>query len=517
MSSRYGRYEVLYKLGHGAMAEVHLARDPMLNRFVAIKVLHAELATRKDVLQRFFNEARTVAVVRNPHVVEVFDFGQQDDELYLVMEFVDGQSLHGILKQLQASPNRSGNSKSDEFGGQLSNHYLESEPLDIRVSAALICQAAEGLSVAAQHGVVHRDLKPENMLINQQGYLKISDFGIAHVQNDSLTKTGAILGSPLFMSPEQSLGLKPITFQSDIFSLGAVFYSCLAGHPPFQGKSFVELSRKITRQPHIPLIQLRPELDPALAGLVETLLQKRPNQRGGGPKWLHHQLKSYLMSEGISDSAEMVGEYLKQLSARGVQTTWASDGPRTIAATRVKTLRFSREVKQKRSLVVPALILFTLVMVGSGIWVLLGPKKSILNAHVKPLEASGQAVVPEALKVEPSPTQAKEADQNSTLQTPLLGSNQVKPIQAPVTEGNVNLLLQSSPPFAETFVDGRYVGLTPVEVNLLSVGTHRITMKNKNLQALDTLLEFRPGTQTIKFKIVSGLPGQLAGSEGEGL
>src|SRR5690606_22062213 len=203
----------------GAMAKVFLARDPVLSRLVAVKVLHADLAERKDVLQRFFNEARTVAMVRSPHVVDVFDFGQEGNDLFLVMEFVDGVSLQELHRRLSA---RAGLA-------------AKGSPLDAALAASLISQAAEGLSLAARHGVVHRDIKPVNLMINRQGYLKISDFGIAHVQDDSLTKTGAVLGSPLFMSPEQARGLKPITFQADMFSLGSVFYCCLAGHPPFRG------------------------------------------------------------------------------------------------------------------------------------------------------------------------------------------------------------------------------------------------------------------------------------------
>ncbi|HKP95919.1 MAG TPA: serine/threonine-protein kinase, partial [Fibrobacteria bacterium] len=396
---------MLYKLGQGAMARVFLARDPVLSRFVAVKVLHAELAARRDVLQRFFNEARTVAAVRSPHVVEVFDFGQEGKDLYLVMEFVDGLSLHGMLRQLrhdQGHPDR-----PEGSGASFREAPLYFDPLDATVAAALMCQAAEGLSVAARHGVVHRDVKPENLMINTQGYLKISDFGIAHVQDDSITKTGAVLGSPLFMSPEQARGLKPITSQADMFSLGGVFYSCLVGHPPFQGRNVTDLFRKIATEPHTPLWRLRPDLDPSLGNLIETLLRKDPAARGGGPRWLHRQLKGYLMASGVMDPAELIGAYLQELSSRGIQTTWRMDAPDplhastlpagTLSGMKAATERHTRGYARESSRRVPAAALGAVLGVlgmaaGGALWGFLhlaGRGEPDRRAHLEPAGPEG--------------------------------------------------------------------------------------------------------------------------------
>jgi len=555
MGNRYGRYEVMYKLGQGAMAQVYLARDPVLSRFVAIKVLHAELATRQDVLQRFFNEARTVAVIRNPHVV---DFGKEGQDLYLVMEFVDGQSLHGILNQLRIPsvkvPQGAGSTEiaEDYPPGQMRDHLLHSEPMDPKVAAALICQAAEGLSVAAQHGVVHRDIKPENLMINQQGYLKISDFGIAHVQDDNLTKTGAILGSPLYMSPEQARGLKPITSQADMFSLGSVFYTCLAGHPPFKGKSFTELFRKIACDPPTPLWRLRPELDPVLVNLVDALLQKDPRHRGEGPKWLHRQLKGYLMAAGIGDPAEFVGNYLRDLSAQGVQTTWRSDGPPTILSRTRKTIRFTREGKRKRPVGAWVAAGLALSLVSGGLWYGKYGKNHLArpNALSADSKATSRAAAASTAKLgNTSDTLAgmgaanpggnpmvlaASVDSNSAA-TPAPAQILVKPISAvPVreipgslpkppaksaesptaaTEEATALVLQSSPPFAEAFLDGRFVGVTPVELDQLASGRHRVVMKGKNASTLDTMVAVRSGSQTMKFKLDEGQAPRLAGGQ----
>jgi len=595
MSSRYGRYEVLYKLGQGAMAQVFLARDPVLNRYVAVKVLHADLASRKDVLQRFFNEARTVAVVRNPHVVEVFDFGQEGKDLYLVMEFVDGLSLHGVLRQLRPDASgpidrQQGHADHAVKGGQggrgsQSGHGRDpspySEPLDATITAALMCQAAEGLTQASQHGVVHRDIKPENLMINSQGYLKISDFGIAHVQDDSITKTGAVLGSPLYMSPEQARGLKPITSQADMFSLGAVFYACLVGHPPFQGRTVTDLFRKIAGEAHVPLWRLRPDLDPALGNLVETLLKKSPAERGGGPRWLHRQLKGYLMALGVVDPAELIGGYLQELSARGIQTTWRMEAPDvrkpatlpagTLPMQSVATERYTRDSDRRVPAAALGAVLGILGMAAAGIaWGLFhhrgetpiaerasaadpqGNLKATLasfaalqergglaasngQANVRPADPANaasatttaktgsSAAKTDSLLEDPRPEgrQGLSADdyararalQDSLAAAAIANMKKTAAEQgaAPGQSGETSILvLKSSPPFAEAFVDGNFIGVTPVRLESMPIGRHRVVLKVKRVPAFDTLLALKPGLQSYKFRMEDGIPSRLA-------
>lgn len=516
MQKHYGRYEVMYQLGQGAMAAVHLARDPLLGRFVAIKVLHSELTTQPDVLNRFFKEARIVAAVRHPHVVEVFDFGQEGQSMFLVMEFVDGQSLGSLLKQLKI-PSMHPTEPVDQ-GEEISRAtpFLLAEPMDAQVAAALICQAAEGLSVAVRHGVVHRDIKPENMMIDQEGNLKISDFGIAHVQDDSLTKTGAVLGSPHYMSPEQARGFKPITFQADMFSLGAVFYNCLAGHPPFQGKNLPDLFRKIVSEPHVPLWRLRPDIDPFLMSLVDTLLHKDPAQRGGGPKWLHRQLQSYLLTLGIVEPSERVSTYLQGLSAQGVQTTWRSTRSPTVQDHAQRTLRYSRETRRETALAWPLASIVVVAVVVTGLWYRLGhhtvnTKVAFSTAQMTPaisvpiIKDGPELRLPVPAKVHIDTSLSVESKSPTDTENPSTAA-----IESPA-----NLTLQSSPPFAEVFVDGRYVGLTPVKLEAMISGSHRIVMKGKGSPPLDTLLILHPGVQGFKFIIEKDFATRLAGTAEE--
>ena len=293
---RFGRYNALTKLGQGAMATVYLAEDPALNRMVAIKVIHSHLASNSNLLDRFTVEAKTAAGLRNPNIVEIFDYGIEDGAQYLVMEYIDGPNLQFVLNLL---------------GGQA---------VEPEVAAAVLCQAADGLGTAEKTGVVHRDIKPENMMFTSEGVLKIADFGIAHINEQNLTQTGSILGSPNFMSPEQIEGRKP-THQTDLFSLGAVFYYCLTGHKPFTGANIPTIMRNICDLPHAPMDTHIPVTDPVLSTLVDTLLQKKPEDRGKGARWLSLQLRSYLNQKGILDLPEITKGFLERVGKLGGSQT----------------------------------------------------------------------------------------------------------------------------------------------------------------------------------------------------
>jgi serine/threonine protein kinase len=268
------------------MATVYLAEDPSLNRMVAIKVIHSHLSSNASLLDRFTVEAKTAASLRNPNIVEIFDYGLEDDAQYLVMEYIDGPNLQFVLNLL---------------GGQ---------PMAPEICAAIICQAADGLITAEKFSVVHRDIKPENMMFKSEGVLKIADFGIAHISEQNLTQTGSILGSPNFMSPEQVEGKKP-SHMTDMFSLGAVFYYCLSGRKPFSGANIPTIMRHICDIPHAPLDTIIPDPDPFLAGLVDTLLAKEPENRGKGARWLSQQLRGYLNQKGLLDLTEATKDFLE--------------------------------------------------------------------------------------------------------------------------------------------------------------------------------------------------------------
>ena len=251
-----GRYEIVSAIATGGMGEVWRARDRVLDRIVAAKVLRSEYTGDPSFLARFRNEARHTAALTHPNIASVYDYGETTDETgsqqlaFLVMEFVDGQPLHTILH--------------DE--GRL--------PVDWTLH--VLGQSAEGLSAAHRGGVVHRDIKPGNLLVRPDGVVKLTDFGIAQARDATpLTKTGMVVGTAQYLSPEQAQGME-VTSASDVYSLGVVAYECLAGVRPFDGTSQVAIAlAHINRQPP----PLPADIPPAVRLLVERALAKDPADR----------------------------------------------------------------------------------------------------------------------------------------------------------------------------------------------------------------------------------------------
>lgn len=213
MISQLGRYEVMSELGQGAMGVVYKARDPLIDRTVAIKTINLGLAEeeKEEYEGRFYQEARAAGRLNHPNIVTIYDVGKSGDIAYIAMEFLQGCELRDLLREKGKLP--------------------IDQVLDI------VSQVAQGLAYAHEHDIVHRDIKPSNIMIIRDGHVKITDFGIARMASSAVrTQTGMVLGSPKYMSPEQVLG-KPIDQRSDIFSLGVMLYEMLAGDAPFVGEN----------------------------------------------------------------------------------------------------------------------------------------------------------------------------------------------------------------------------------------------------------------------------------------
>jgi serine/threonine protein kinase len=284
----YGRYRVLRELGEGGMANVYLAEDAQLGRMVAIKVIRPELGATKELLQRFQNEARACAGIHHSNVISVHDFGVSGTDRYLVMEFMDGPNLSRLVKGL-------------------------GRPLTDIEAAAVIIQAADGLSQAHQQGIIHRDVKPENLLLSSEGVLKVADFGIVHRDGaEGLTQTGAMIGSPNYMSPEQ-IDSEPVTEKTDLFALGGVLYFCFTGRSPFQGGSLTATLRNIgTSQPR-PLAETRPDLDPFWSQCLEAMLQKRPEHRSLTMPSLADALRQFLQAKACPEPKQILKGLISQV------------------------------------------------------------------------------------------------------------------------------------------------------------------------------------------------------------
>ena len=247
------RYEIVEILGEGGMAFVYKARDKQLQRDVAIKTLKPNYVNQEKFVDRFRREAQTAANLNHPNIVQIFDWGI-DDEPYFVMEYIEGNTLTSII-----SGNRT--------VGLNDILYIGS-------------QVANGLKEAHKRGLVHRDIKPGNIMITPDGKVKVTDFGIVSLQNEEsdITKTGAVLGTASYISPEQAQG-KPVSFESDLYSLGTVLYELIAGKPPFTGDSPIATATKhLTDKPE-KLSNFRKDIPKALENAILKLLEKRPSDR----------------------------------------------------------------------------------------------------------------------------------------------------------------------------------------------------------------------------------------------
>jgi eukaryotic-like serine/threonine-protein kinase len=275
------RFRLEEKIGSGGMSTVYRAFDPTLERWVAIKMMHRDISTDPDQLERFRREARAVARLNHPHVVTVIDAGEDDGTPFIVFEFVEGETLKDRIKRMGKLP--------------------------VTEAVAYATEIGRALSCAHSHRLVHRDVKPQNVLIDLDGRAKVTDFGIARsLEMQGLTATGRVLGTTDYVSPEQALG-HDVTEQSDIYSLGIVLYEMLTGEVPFRADTQVAVAMKHVREP-LPDVQVRrPEISAALASVVEHATAKETQNRYATVDKMVHDLEEVLGIEAAR-SGHATGE-----------------------------------------------------------------------------------------------------------------------------------------------------------------------------------------------------------------
>jgi serine/threonine-protein kinase len=248
-----GRYRLDAQIGAGGMSTVYRAFDQTLERQVAIKLMHREIASESDQLERFRREARAVAQLSHPHIVGVIDAGEDAGRPYIVFEYVEGETLKERIRRM----------------GRL--------PMDEAIAYAI--EIARALGCAHSHNIVHRDVKPQNVLIDSEGSAKVTDFGIARtLDQDGLTADGRVLGTTDYVSPEQALG-HDVNGQSDIYSLGVVLFEMLTGDVPFHGENQVSVAMKHVREDMPDLQSRRPEASATLASVLDRMTDKDLGRR----------------------------------------------------------------------------------------------------------------------------------------------------------------------------------------------------------------------------------------------
>jgi len=251
-----GRYKIIKEIGHGAMGIVYEAKDPLIDRIVAVKTINLQDLTpeeKKEYEARFYLEARSGGRLSHPNIVTIHDLGESEGVPYIAMELMEGRELQNLLKSEQLLP--------------------VMETLNITI------QVATGLAYAHEHGIVHRDIKPSNIMVLKGNRVKIADFGIARMDSWRLNTThGKLLGSPHYMSPEQ-VSSSAIDHRSDIFSVGTLLYRMLSGHVPFSGDNTHAISYKIVNEEPQQPSSFNPEVPGMLDSIVAKCLSKNPDDR----------------------------------------------------------------------------------------------------------------------------------------------------------------------------------------------------------------------------------------------
>ncbi len=267
------RYQINERIGVGGMAEVYRAQDNVLGRIVAVKVMLPQYAADTNFTQRFRQEAAAAANLQSPYIVNVYDWGQDEGTYFIVMEYVRGSDLKTAINQRGAINQR----KVAEIGSQ-------------------VCQA---LTVAHNMDIIHRDIKPQNIMVQPDGNVKVMDFGIARAKNSTNDKTGSVLGTAHYISPEQAQG-KDLTASSDIYSLGVVLYEAATGKLPFDGPDAISVAMKQVQDTPIPPREINPDIDPTLEAIILKAMSKNPTERFATVKEMRTALNDYLAGRQVA-------------------------------------------------------------------------------------------------------------------------------------------------------------------------------------------------------------------------
>ncbi|HZX48943.1 MAG TPA: serine/threonine-protein kinase [Nitrospirota bacterium] len=455
---KFGRYEILCEIGRGSMGIVYQAQDPQIDRLVAVKVLRHDRVSSDAFVNRFLKEAKVIGRLSHPNIVTIYDVGEEQGNIFIAMELLEGLSLSDFLRKRNFSPK---------------------EVVELGV------QITETLDYAHGKGVVHRDIKPSNIIVTPDGRIKITDFGIAHIEDSSATyqtQAGEILGTPAYMSPEQITG-QPVDGRTDIFSLGIILYEMITGKRPFggEGKTLATVFNDIMQRTPQDPIKISSSVPERLSGLIMKALQKEPEKRFQTGRELASALKECLHSD-VSASDEKIqtggqhknyvipfavtiavliliaGIYYSYQYMNGADQQPAQESPltntETVSAANPKLVTNGTDKKEK------------------------APPPHAVQGQKRPaptrdIEAKKRAPIPE----DPKP---------ATILVPLT--------------------LRSAPQGASVYIDDRFKGKTPVTL-MISTGEHQVRLTLRGYEQterriiVDETMEY---PLTFNLKTVSG-------------
>ncbi len=280
-----GKYTVYQRIGRGSMSDVFRAFDTTLNRYVALKTISQSKGLDESVRRRFYREAQSAAGLNHPNIITVYELGEDGDKVFIAMELLDGSDLKDVINTRK-------------------NMSLD-EKLD------LMEQMADGMSYAHSKGIIHRDLKPGNIHIEAKGRVKIMDFGLAKIASSSITKSGMVMGTPNYMSPEQVRGESVVDLSSDVFSMGAILYELLSYTKPFKGESLHDTMLNVLRGSRQPLAEISPDVPAAVVQVVDRALSTSPLGRYRDGREFLEVLRDLRKSSSLTSTAPWRSETSK--------------------------------------------------------------------------------------------------------------------------------------------------------------------------------------------------------------
>ena len=411
-TKQFGRYEVVAELGRGAMGVVYKARDPQIDRMVAVKTVSMwgqEPEEEQEFRLRFMNEAQAAGRLHHPGIVAVFDVGEHPEtkDPYIVLEYVDGESLNRILHR--------------------------EKKLSLGRALKLTEEIADALDYAHAQGVIHRDIKPGNILVTQEGHAKIADFGIAKLNLAHFTLPGKVLGTPAYMAPEQLSG-EGCDGRSDVFSLGVILYAMVTGHSPFQGNSATTVCFKVANREPIAASALDMSLPPQLDAVISRAMAKDPKERYQRGADLAEDLRilqqHYKPGSTTSSLTRVVSTgtrsaLTKNLTRTGTVRTPAADV--AVAGGAVQNFFSSARI---RDLILGALALVLLVIVaGQSKLFVFSPKTEVTGAGAVPA-VTADAALP-AHPVQLAPVQSASATETIAKKASLKSNHPARQIVVP--------------------------------------------------------------------------------------
>jgi serine/threonine-protein kinase len=449
-----GRYEIIDEVGRGAMGVVYKARDPLIDRVLAIKTVALDLSRDEAQAfeQRFYREAKSAGRLNHANIVTIHDVGRSDSIAYIAMEFLQGRSLRGIID---------------------SGVVLPPEQI-----ADISAQVAEGLAFAHDNGVVHRDIKPPNIMVLDNGQVKITDFGIALLPSGSRTLAGSVFGSPKYMAPEQVVGRK-VDGRADIFSLGAVLYELLTGFAPFFGGDLDSLFYQVINDVPVAPSERNKALPPAFDYIVARAMAKHPDDRYPNARAMAADLRAFATLQ----PPVMIPREPRTLERRAIRRRKGELPPGAPGAAPMASPATPAGVAEtRRKLVIygaPAALIVIVLGIAGG--ALLG-RRSSQETQSAEAAAPPAAVAAAAISAEPAAkaalAEAPPPAPKKVVQPPSAAPEEPAPQSQPVAKPLARLSLAVTP-WGEVYVDGRKKGISPPLTELkLAPGKHKIEIRN---------------------------------------